>query len=37
MVLVKEDGAWWIAAYHNVWRGALANRAAMDFHLLGAE
>jgi uncharacterized protein (TIGR02246 family) len=20
MVLVKEDGAWWIAAYHNVWR-----------------
>jgi len=22
MVLVKEDGLWWIAAYHNVWRAA---------------
>lgn len=22
MVLVKEDGLWWIAAYHNIWRGA---------------
>jgi uncharacterized protein (TIGR02246 family) len=20
MVLIKEDGSWWIAAYHNVWR-----------------
>jgi hypothetical protein len=20
MVLVKEGGAWWISAYHNVWR-----------------
>jgi uncharacterized protein (TIGR02246 family) len=22
MVLVKERGSWWIAAYHNVWRSA---------------
>jgi uncharacterized protein (TIGR02246 family) len=22
MVLVKDGGAWWISAYHNVWRGA---------------
>ncbi|SRR5579871_555633 len=22
MVLVKEGGSWWIAAYHNVWRSA---------------
>jgi len=22
MVLVKESGSWWIAAYHNVWRKA---------------
>jgi uncharacterized protein (TIGR02246 family) len=22
MVLVKESGCWWIAAYHNVWRSA---------------
>jgi uncharacterized protein (TIGR02246 family) len=29
MVLVRVDGAWWIAAYHNVWRAAPANRAAM--------
>jgi uncharacterized protein (TIGR02246 family) len=29
IVLVKEDGGWWIAAYHNVWRAASANRAAM--------
>ena len=29
MVLVKEGGAWWVAAYHNVWRGAPANSAAM--------
>jgi uncharacterized protein (TIGR02246 family) len=29
MVLVKEQGAWWIAAYHNVWQAAPANRAAM--------
>ena len=29
MVLVKEQGAWWIAAYHNVWQAALATRAAM--------
>jgi len=28
-VLVKEQGAWWIAAYHNVWQAALATRAAM--------
>jgi uncharacterized protein (TIGR02246 family) len=24
MVLVKEEGEWWISAYHNVWRAALA-------------
>jgi uncharacterized protein (TIGR02246 family) len=30
MVLLKERGTWWIAAYHNVWRGAMANRAAMN-------
>jgi len=29
MVLLKERGAWWIAAYHNVWQGAAANREAM--------
>ena len=29
MVLLKEQGAWWIAAYHNVWQAALATRAAM--------
>jgi len=29
MVLVKERGSWWIAAYHNVWQAAAANRAAM--------
>ena len=29
MVLVKEQGAWWIAAYHNVWQAAPATRAAM--------
>jgi uncharacterized protein (TIGR02246 family) len=29
MVLQKERGAWWIAAYHNVWQGAAANREAM--------
>jgi uncharacterized protein (TIGR02246 family) len=29
MVLVKEQGAWWIAAYHNVWQAAPAARAAM--------
>ena len=23
MVLVKEDGEWWISAYHNVWRAVL--------------
>ena len=22
MVLLKENGGWWISAYHNVWRGA---------------
>ena len=20
-VLLKENGGWWISAYHNVWRG----------------
>jgi hypothetical protein len=29
MALVKEHGAWWIAAYHNVWQAAPATRAAM--------
>ena len=29
MVLLKENGAWWIAAYHNVWQAAAAVRAAM--------
>lgn len=29
MVLVKEKGAWCIAAYHNVWQAAAAARAAM--------
>lgn len=23
MVLVKENGGWWIAAYHNVWQSAV--------------
>jgi hypothetical protein len=22
MVLLKDDGAWWITAFHNVWRAA---------------
>ena len=25
MALVKEQGAWWIAAYHNVWQAAAAK------------
>jgi uncharacterized protein (TIGR02246 family) len=29
MALVREQGAWWIAAYHNVWQAAPAARAAM--------
>jgi uncharacterized protein (TIGR02246 family) len=29
MVLLKENGAWCIAAYHNVWQAAGAVRAAM--------
>jgi uncharacterized protein (TIGR02246 family) len=29
MVMLKEDGVWRIAAYHNVWRAAPASRAAM--------
>lgn len=29
MVLLKENGAWCIAAYHNVWQAAAAVRAAM--------
>jgi uncharacterized protein (TIGR02246 family) len=29
MVLVKEQGTWWIATYHNVWQAAPASRAAM--------
>jgi hypothetical protein len=23
LVLVKESGSWWIAAYHNVWRATV--------------
>jgi uncharacterized protein (TIGR02246 family) len=23
LVLIKESGLWWIAAYHNVWRSAI--------------
>jgi uncharacterized protein (TIGR02246 family) len=30
MVLLKEAGAWSIAAYHNVWQAAAANREAMS-------
>jgi uncharacterized protein (TIGR02246 family) len=29
MVLLKEQGVWGIAAYHNVWQAAAATRAAM--------
>jgi uncharacterized protein (TIGR02246 family) len=29
MVLVKDRGAWWIAAYHNVWQAAASSREAM--------
>ena len=29
MVLVRERGDWWIAAYHNVWQATPANSAAM--------
>jgi uncharacterized protein (TIGR02246 family) len=38
MVLVKERGAWWIAAYHNVWQAAPATRAAMtpEYPSIGA-
>ena len=37
MVLVKERGAWWIAAYHNVWRSAAANRSPIDLDFPRAE
>jgi uncharacterized protein (TIGR02246 family) len=37
MVLLKEGGTWWIAAYHNVWRGAVADRGAMDLNFPCAE
>jgi hypothetical protein len=30
MVLVKQRSAWWIAADHNVWRGAAADRSPLD-------
>ena len=30
MTLVKEQGIWWIATYHNVWQAAPAARAAMN-------
>lgn len=36
MVLTKERGAWWIAAYHNVWQAAPAARAAMNSRSTGA-
>ena len=36
MVLVRVDGAWWIAAYHNVWQAAPAARAAMNNPSTGA-
>ena len=36
MTLVKEQGAWWIAAYHNVWQAAPAARAAMNNPSTGA-
>jgi uncharacterized protein (TIGR02246 family) len=36
MVLTKERGAWWIAAYHNVWQAAPAARAAMNSRSAGA-
>jgi uncharacterized protein (TIGR02246 family) len=29
MVLLKEKGTWYIAAYHNVWQAAAGVRAAM--------
>ena len=37
MMLLKQDGGWLITAYHNVWRGGLANRAAMDLDFPRAE
>jgi len=30
MTLVKEQGIWWIATYHNVWQAAPTARAAMN-------
>jgi uncharacterized protein (TIGR02246 family) len=29
MVLVLNRGAWWTAAYHNVWQATASNREAM--------
>jgi len=37
MVLLKQRGAWWIAAYHNVWRGAAADRTPLDLAFPRAE
>jgi uncharacterized protein (TIGR02246 family) len=36
MVLAKEQGAWCIAAYHNVWQAAAAARAAMTAAMTSA-
>lgn len=27
MVLIKQDGTWWISAYHNVWRAPASTTA----------
>ena len=37
MVLLKQGGGWWIAAYHNVWRGAAADRSPLDLAFPRAE
>ena len=37
MVLVKQNGAWWIATYHNVWQAAAAVRAAMTLDKLSPD
>jgi len=36
MALVKEQGAGWIAAHHNVWQATPAARAAMNNPSTGA-
>jgi len=37
MVLLKKGGAWWISAYHNVWRSAAADRSPIDLDFPHAE